>query len=157
MVTAKVLFLRLCFWEESLSSWLLELAITTGILNKTMSLPNKITTDLLTLHEENTSSPTDTAARGGRNHPSLLLWMDEALAMIRSTSSRALIYPNTASTACTCNRPRCVLLSQRKNTQILQRRSQSNKKQNQGFFWKTNNKSNPFSLGYSHITTGMCY
>lgn len=92
MVTAKVLFSCLCFWEESLWSWLFELAITTGTLNKTMSPPNKTTIDLHTLQEENTSSPTDTAGRrGGRNHPSLLLCMDWALAMIRNTPSRARI------------------------------------------------------------------
>lgn len=92
VVIAQVLFFSLWFWEESRSSWLLELTITTGTLNKAMSPPNKTTIDLLTLQEENTSSPTDTAARrGGRNNPSLLLWMDEALAMIRNTPSRALI------------------------------------------------------------------
>lgn len=130
VVTAKVLFLCLCFWEESLSSWLFELAITTGTLNKTMSPPNKTTIDLLTLQEENTRSPTDSAARRGGKTTLLSscewirLWPWSGTHQVEHGSSptqQVLHAPVAQTQMCT------ILPKEKKTKQIPQCRSQSNK------------------------------
>lgn len=135
-----VSFLCLCCWEESLSSWLLELAITTDILNKTMSPPNKTTIDFLTLQEENTSSDWH-CCKKRREKPSFSLPLNGSGSGIRNTPEywsnpiqQVLLAPVTQTQMC--------IIVPRNKPHIPQRKSQSNKNKTRTFFKKQTNKKN---------------